>query len=37
MMPEAPARFSTTPGWPSGARSRSAMSRAVMSDAPPAV
>ncbi len=37
MMPEAPGRFSTTPGWPSRGRSRSATSRAVMSLAPPAV
>src|SRR5688572_16116853 len=35
MLPAAPARFSTTTGWPSGACSRSAIRRAKMSVEPP--
>ena len=35
MVPAAPATFSTTTGWPSGARIRSAMIRARISAGPP--
>src|SRR5918992_5902722 len=35
MLPAAPARFSTTTGWPSGAWARSASKRAKMSVEPP--
>src|SRR5687768_15556584 len=35
MLPAAPARFSTTIGWPSGPCARSAMRRAKMSVEPP--